>query len=119
MIFSEVSPRPHDTGLVTLGSQNMSEFALHARAILGLPVPTVKVVRPAASVPLLGEGTGVPRFEGLEAALVEEDSQLRLFGKPICEGKRRLAVCIAADETVEAARAKAKRMAGAVSIELD
>lgn len=119
VIFSEVSPRPHDTGLVTLGSQNMSEFALHARAILGLPVPTVKVTRPAASVPLLGEGTGVPRFEGLETALAEEDSQVRLFGKPICEGKRRLAVCIAADDTLEAARAKAKRMADAVRIELD
>ena len=92
VIFSEVSPRPHDTGLVTLGSLNMSEFALHARAVLGLPVPQVELRRAAASVPLLGHGTGVPVFDGLEEALAEPDSQVRLFGKPICEGERRLAV---------------------------
>ena len=119
VIFSEVSPRPHDTGLVTLGSQNLSEFALHARAILGLPVPPVRVLRPSASVPLLGEGLGVPRFEGLERALAEDESQLRLFGKPTCEGKRRLAVCIASDDNVTDARAKAARMAAAVKIVLD
>jgi phosphoribosylglycinamide formyltransferase 2 len=119
VIFSEVSPRPHDTGLVTLGSLNMSEFALHARAILGLPVPPVVLLRPAASVPLLGDGTGVPRFEGLADALIEPDSQVRLFGKPICEGHRRLAVCIAAAPTVDEARATAARMAAAVTIELD
>jgi phosphoribosylglycinamide formyltransferase 2 len=119
VIFSEVSPRPHDTGLVTLGSQNMSEFALHARAILGLPVPSVKLLRPSASVPLLGEGHGVPRFEGLEVALAEEESQVRLFGKPICVDKRRLAVCIASDDDIAAARAKAARMAKAVKIVLD
>ena len=119
VIFSEVSPRPHDTGLVTLGSQNMSEFALHARAILGLPVPPVALVQPAASVPLLGDGTGVPRFEGLEAALAEAGSQVRLFGKPVCEGHRRLAVCIAGATTLEEARSTAARMASAVRIELD
>lgn len=119
VIFSEVSPRPHDTGLVTLGSLNMSEFALHARAILGLPVPAVTLLRPAASVPLLGDGTGVPRFDGLEGALAEPDSQVRLFGKPICEGHRRLAVCIAAADTLDAARATAARMATSVTIELD
>jgi phosphoribosylglycinamide formyltransferase 2 len=119
VIFSEVSPRPHDTGLVTLGSQNMSEFALHARAILGLPVPPVVLLRPAASVPMLGDGTGVPRFEGLEVALSELDSQVRLFGKPVCEGHRRLAVCIAAASTVSEARSTAARMAAAVTIELD
>jgi phosphoribosylglycinamide formyltransferase 2 len=119
VIFSEVSPRPHDTGLVTLGSQNMSEFALHARAILGLPVPPVVLLRPAASVPLLGDGTGVPRFEGLEVALAEPESQVRLFGKPICEGHRRLAVCIAAASTLEEARSTAARMAAAITIELD
>jgi phosphoribosylglycinamide formyltransferase 2 len=119
VIFSEVSPRPHDTGLVTLGSLNLSEFAIHARAILGLPVPPIVLLRPAASVPLLGDGTGVPRFEGLEAALAEPDSQVRLFGKPICEGHRRLAVCIASAATVDEARATASRMAAAVTIELD
>ncbi len=100
VIFSEVSPRPHDTGLVTLGSQDMSEFALHARAILGLPVPPVQLRRAAVSVPLLGDGTGVPRFEGLGDALAQPESQVRLFGKPVCEGHRRLAVCIAAGDDV-------------------
>ncbi|MGI8791980.1 MAG: formate-dependent phosphoribosylglycinamide formyltransferase [Acidimicrobiales bacterium] len=119
VIFSEVSPRPHDTGLVTLGSLNMSEFALHARAILGLPVPPIVLLRPAASVPLLGHGTGVPRFEGVADALTEPDSQIRLFGKPVCEGERRLAVCVAAATTIEEARAAAARMAAAVTIDLD
>jgi phosphoribosylglycinamide formyltransferase 2 len=119
VIFSEVSPRPHDTGLVTLASQNMSEFALHARAILGLPVPPIELRLPAASVPLLGNGSGVPRFEGLDVALAEPDSQVRLFGKPRCEGSRRLAVCIVAAPTLEAARAGAARTAAAVTIELD
>lgn len=119
VVFSEVSPRPHDTGLVTLGSQNMSEFALHARAILGLPVPPVALIQPAASVPLLGDGTGVPRFEGLEEALAEAGSQIRLFGKPVCEGHRRLAVCIAGAATLEDARSTAARMASAIRIELD
>ena len=118
VIFSEVSPRPHDTGLVTLGSLNMSEFALHARAVLGLPVPPVELRRPAASVPLLGHGTGVPVFDGLEVALAEPDSQVRLFGKPICEGERRLAVAIAAADTVDEARSTAARMADAVTITL-
>lgn len=119
VIFSEVSPRPHDTGLVTLGSLNMSEFAIHARAILGLPVPPVRLLRAAASVPLLGEGRGVPVFHGLGEALAEAESQVRLFGKPVCEGRRRLAVCIAAADTTDDARAAAARMAAAVSIELD
>jgi phosphoribosylglycinamide formyltransferase 2 len=119
VIFSEVSPRPHDTGLVTLGSQSLSEFALHARAILRLPVPPIELLRPAASVPLLGHGDGVPRFEGLGNALAEPSSQVRLFGKPVCEGHRRLAVCIAAGTDVEDARARAARMADAIRIELD
>ena len=119
VIFSEVSPRPHDTGLVTLGSLNMSEFALHARAVLGLPVPPVELRRPAASVPLLGHGTGVPRFDGLETALAEPDSQVRLFGKPICEGERRLAVAIAAADSLDDARATAARMADAITITLE
>jgi phosphoribosylglycinamide formyltransferase 2 len=119
VIFSEVSPRPHDTGLVTLASQDMSEFALHARAILGLPVPPVQLRRAAVSVPLLGEGNGVPRFEGLEVAAAQPESQLRLFGKPVCEGRRRLAVCIAAGDDVEQARGRARAMADAITIELD
>jgi phosphoribosylglycinamide formyltransferase 2 len=116
--FSEVSPRPHDTGLVTLGSQQYSEFALHARAILGLPVPPIQLLRPAASVALLGEGDGVPRFHGLMQALAVPESQLRLFGKPMVQGKRRLGVAVAAAETVELARARAKQVASAVRIEI-
>jgi len=118
VIFSEVSPRPHDTGLVTLGSQDMSEFAIHARAILGLPVPEVQLRRAAVSVPLLGSGSGVPVFHGVEEALSQPESQLRLFGKPVCEGQRRLAVCVAAGDDVDQARTRARAMADAITIEL-
>jgi len=118
VIFSEVSPRPHDTGLVTLGSQQLSEFALHARAILGLPVPPIRLLRPAASVPLLGHGDGVPRFHGLDLAMAIPESQMRLFGKPVCQGHRRLAVVITAADTVEEARARAKQAADHIRIEL-
>jgi phosphoribosylglycinamide formyltransferase 2 len=117
--FSEVSPRPHDTGLVTLVSQDLSEFALHARAILGLPVPEPVLRRPSASVPLLGEGHGIPSFEGLDQALSEPETQVRLFGKPVCEGKRRLAVCLASADTLESARAKASAMAESIRIALN
>ena len=118
VVFSEVSPRPHDTGLVTLGSQPFSEFALHARAILGLPVPEIRLLRPAASVAILAEGEGVPVFAGLDEALSVPESQLRLFGKPVCTGKRRLAVAIAAAASVEEARRRAAAVAGAVRITL-
>lgn len=118
VMFSEVSPRPHDTGLVTLGSQQLSQFALHARAILGLPVPEVRLLRPAASVAILAEGEGVPQFSGLDQALAVPESQLRLFGKPVCTGKRRLAVAIAAAPTVEEARGRAAQVATAVKIDL-
>jgi len=118
VVFSEVSPRPHDTGLVTLASQDLSEFALHVRAILGFPVPPVRLRRAAASVPLLGEGYGVPRFEGVDVALAVPESQLRLFGKPRCEGRRRLGVALAAGDDVAEARRRAGIMAGAISIEL-
>lgn len=118
VIFSEVSPRPHDTGLVTLGSQQYSEFALHARAILGLPVPDIRLVRHAASVAILAEGEGVPVFHDLDQALAVPESQLRLFGKPVCTGKRRLAVAVAAADDVETARRRAKHMASVVRIEL-
>jgi phosphoribosylglycinamide formyltransferase 2 len=96
----------------------MSEFALHARAILGLPVPPIRLVSPAASVPLLGHGDGIPSFHGLEQALEVPDSQLRLFGKPECKGHRRLAVAIAAAPNLEEARSSAKAMASAISIGL-
>lgn len=119
VLFSEVSPRPHDTGLVTLGSQNTSEFALHARAILGLPVPEIQLLRPSASVPLLGDGQGVPRFEGLDEALAVPESQVRLFGKPFCEGHRRLGVAIASAPIVEEARRRARNVAALIRIELD
>jgi phosphoribosylglycinamide formyltransferase 2 len=118
VIFSEVSPRPHDTGLVTLGSQQWSEFALHARAILGLPVPPIRLLRPAFSVALLGHGDGVPVFSGLERALAGPETQVRLFGKPECRGERRLGVVVAAGDTLEEARGRAREAAGAVTITL-
>jgi phosphoribosylglycinamide formyltransferase 2 len=118
VIFSEVSPRPHDTGLVTIGSQALSEFALHARAILGLPVPPIRLLRPAFSVALLGEGEGVPMFHGLDRALAVPDSQVRLFGKPVCSGKRRLAVAVASGDTLAEARSRARSCAAAVNIQL-
>ncbi len=118
VVFSEVSPRPHDTGLVTLGSQQWSEFALHARAILGLPVPPIRLFKPACSVALLGEGDGVPVFSGLERALAVPESQLRLFGKPECRGHRRLAVAVATGDSLDEARARARECAAAVQIGL-
>ena len=118
VIFSEVSPRPHDTGLVTIGSQQLSEFALHARAILGLPVPAVRLQRPAFSVALLGDGEGTPVFEGLGEALAVPESQVRLFGKPVCTGKRRLAVTVASGATLEEARDRARASAAAIRIRL-
>jgi len=119
VIFSEVSPRPHDTGLVTIGSQQWSEFALHARAILGLPVPPIRLLRPAFSVALLGEGDGTPAFSGLDRALAVPETHLRLFGKPECRGHRRLGVVIATGETVEEARTRARECAAAVKITVE
>lgn len=116
--FSEVSPRPHDTGLVTLISQELSEFALHARAILGLPVPNIRALGPAASCAVLATGHGVPEFSGVDAALAEPDTQLRLFGKPRVEGQRRVAVTLARDTDIDAARAKARRAAAALQVKL-
>ena len=117
VLFSEVSPRPHDTGLVTLGSQAWSEFALHARAILGLPVPEIRLVRPAAhSVALLGRGDGVPVVSGVAEALAVPESQVRIFGKPECRGHRRLGVAVATGDTPEEARDRARAMAAAITI---
>lgn len=119
VIFSEVSPRPHDTGLVTLISQDLSEFALHARAILGLPVPAIRQQGPSASCAVLMEGEGrAPRYHGISDALAEPDTQLRIFGKPEVKGRRRMAVTLARDSDVEAAKAKAIRAARAIRIEL-
>lgn len=116
--FSEVSPRPHDTGLVTLMGQELSEFALHARAILGLPIPDLRTLGPAASCAIVAEGHGVPVFEHVEAALAEPETGLRLFGKPRVEGSRRVAVTLARDVDVEAARAKARRAAAGMTVRL-
>jgi phosphoribosylglycinamide formyltransferase 2 len=117
--FSEVSPRPHDTGLVTLASQELSQFALHARAILGLPIPVIRTLGPAASCAVLAHGHGVPRFSRVEAALQEPDTALRLFGKPRVDGQRRVAVTLARDATIDAARAKARRAAAALQVTLE
>lgn len=118
VIFSEVSPRPHDTGLVTLISQDLSEFALHARAILGLPIPAIRQHGPAASAVILVEGDSDRMTYGnLQAALAEPDTQLRLFGKPEVRGSRRLGVGLALAESVDEAVAKALRVAGAVKVD--
>lgn len=119
VVFSEVSPRPHDTGLVTLISQDLSEFALHARAILGLPIPAIRQFGPSASCAVLAEGdSDEPRYRGVAAALAEPDTMLRLFGKPQVRGRRRMAVTLARADDVDAAIAKAVRAAGCLSIDL-
>ena len=110
VIFSEVSPRPHDTGMVTMISQDMSEFALHARALLGLPVPEVRFLGPSASRAIVVEGnTDQVVMDNLEAVLAEPGTQLRIFGKPEVRGHRRMGVILATDTTVDAAREKAER----------
>jgi phosphoribosylglycinamide formyltransferase 2 len=119
VIFSEVSPRPHDTGLVTLISQDLSEFALHVRAILGLPVPGIHCHGASASCAVLVEGeSNTVSFGGLEKALAMPDTQIRLFGKPEVSGQRRMAVTLARGGDVEEARAKAREAAGALEITL-
>jgi phosphoribosylglycinamide formyltransferase 2 len=120
VLFSEVSPRPHDTGMVTLISQDLSEFALHARAILGLPIPVIRQYGPSASAVVLVEGTSkAVRFTGLADALAEPDTALKLFGKPEVEGERRMGVALALGADIEAARAKAWRVSRGVSYEFD
>ena len=117
VIFSEVSPRPHDTGLVTLISQDLSEFALHARAILGLPIPNITQHGPSASSVILPTGTSnKTSFSNLGAALAEPDTQIRLFGKPDIDGRRRMGVAIVRDVSIEKAIEKAKRVANAVKV---
>jgi phosphoribosylglycinamide formyltransferase 2 len=116
--FSEVSPRPHDTGLVTLVSQELSQFALHARAILGLPVPVIRQWGAAASCAVLAEGHGVPVFGHVDVALQSPDTALRLFGKPRVEGQRRVAVTLARAGEVDDARTTARAAAAALTIDL-
>ncbi|WP_145576558.1 formate-dependent phosphoribosylglycinamide formyltransferase [Yersinia mollaretii] len=116
VIFSEVSPRPHDTGMVTLISQNMSEFALHVRAFLGLPIGTIRQYGAAASAVILPELTSQNiSYHGLETALAG-DTQIRLFGKPEIAGKRRLGVALAVADDISSAIEVAKRAAGAVVV---
>ena len=117
--FSEVSPRPHDTGMVTLISQDLSEFALHARAILDLPVPVIRQFGPAASAVILAHGdSDRVSFRNLEGALAAPDTQMRLFGKPEVRGERRMGVGLALADSIDAARSKAAAVASAVEIDL-
>ncbi len=119
VIFSEVSPRPHDTGMVTMISQDLSQFALHARAILGLPIPGITRHGPAASSVILANGESRQVvFGGLDRALREPDTQLRLFGKPGVSGQRRMGVALARGASIEDAVDKADRCAAAVTVEL-
>lgn len=116
-IFSEVSPRPHDTGLVTLVSQELSEFALHARAILGLPIPLIRQWGASASCAMLVNGNSKNiEFSSLEKALTDPDTQLRLFGKPEVNGTRRMGVGLARGRDIQDARDKALRVATSVSV---
>lgn len=117
VLFSEVSPRPHDTGMVTMISQDLSEFDLHARAILGLPIPNVAFHGPSASKAIVANGTSDHvAFRGIDAALSEPDTQIRLFGKPELKGHRRLGVCLARAATVEEACEKVMRMREKIEI---
>ena len=118
VIFSEVSPRPHDTGLVTLISQDISQFALHARAILGLPIPNIMQHGPCASSVILGEGHSEEiLFNGVDKALSGPDTQIRLFGKPSISGRRRLGVAVARGNSIDEAKDKAIRASEAINIQ--
>ncbi len=119
VLFSEVSPRPHDTGMVTMISQDLSEFALHARAILGLPIPHIEFYGPSASkaVVVVGDSDKVV-FSGLEDVLSEKNVQIRLFGKPEVKGHRRMGVILARDNSVEEALAKAERAYAKLKVEV-
>ena len=119
VIFSEVSPRPHDTGMVTMISQDLSQFSLHARAILGLPIPNIVQHGAAASAVILVEGDSENvRFGNLAEALEQPDTQLRLFGKPAVQGRRRMGVALARGESIDEAREKARRASAAVDVQL-
>jgi phosphoribosylglycinamide formyltransferase 2 len=117
--FSELSPRPHDTGMVTMISQDLSEFALHVRAILDLPIPNIAQHGPSASSVILVKGNSDNvTFAGMEEALGDPDTQLRLFGKPEVKGERRMGVCLARAESIEKAREKANKAAASISYTL-
>ena len=119
VLFSEVSPRPHDTGMVTMISQDVSQFALHARAILGLPIPSIRQFGAAASSVILVEGNSKDiTFGNLNEALCEEDVQVRLFGKPEVKGQRRMGVALARGDSIEQAKEKAIKASSSVSITL-
>ncbi|MFC4700203.1 formate-dependent phosphoribosylglycinamide formyltransferase [Glaciecola siphonariae] len=117
--FSEVSPRPHDTGMVTLISQHLSEFALHARAFLGLPIPNITFYGPSASTALLVEGeSSQPSFSNLAQALQEPNTDIKLFGKPEVKGRRRMGVTLARADSVDDAVALSKKVAQAIKVSL-
>lgn len=117
VIFSEVSPRPHDTGMVTMISQDLSEFGLHARALLGLPVPSIRFYGPSASRAIVVEGdTDKIEMDNLEQVLAEPGVQMRIFGKPEIKGHRRMGVILATADTVEEARDKAERAYNALRV---
>ncbi len=117
VVFSELSPRPHDTGLVTLMGQNLNEFELHLRAVLGLPIPEIRSLGPAASRVILADSSGAPvAYRGVAAALAEHDTQLLLFGKPDARPQRRMGVALARGSSEAEARAKADRAAAQVNV---
>jgi phosphoribosylglycinamide formyltransferase 2 len=119
VIFSEVSPRPHDTGMVTMISQDLSQFALHVRAILGLPIPRINLIEPSASHVIIAKGHGKnPTFSKVHEALRLPKTDVRFFGKPEVTGKRRVGVCLARDNSTNAARRKAELMAETINVEL-
>lgn len=119
VIFSEVSPRPHDTGMVTMISQDLSQFALHARAIMGLPIPNISQHGPSASAVILAEGNSKQlTFLNIDKALEQPDTQVRLFGKPEVSGRRRMGVCLARADSVDLAKAKAISASQCVDIRL-
>ncbi|MCM3040061.1 formate-dependent phosphoribosylglycinamide formyltransferase [Paenibacillus motobuensis] len=117
IIFSEVSPRPHDTGMVTMVTQDLSEFALHVRAILGLPIPSVQLLTPGASATLKADREGEEfQVAGMEEALALPRTQVRVFGKPLSKPGRRMAVALSAAEDVETARSRAKQAASILKV---
>ncbi len=119
VIFSEVSPRPHDTGMVTMITQDLSEFAIHARAVLGLPIPEIKLYTPGASKAIVVEGdTDKVVFSGIEDILSEKGVQIRFFGKPEVKGHRRYGVILASDGTVDKALEKAERAYAKLKVEI-
>ncbi len=119
VLFSEVSPRPHDTGMVTLISQNLSEFALHARAVLGIPIPNIELYSPSASRAVVVEGDSDEiEFSGVDKALSRPNTDMRIFGKPEVRGHRRMAVLLARADSVDEANATTKEMLGDLKIEL-